>query len=158
MSVLGRCTQADRKFLAVPPERYAMTCRVWRSHRRGQLHMDRLVIFLDADLAASRVSDKTRAPDLVKVRMVADDDVHACKMRADVVPSNQYDPIFAGTQRNFHGCWLDWILSTTARLNTAKSMSMQSNTPTHRSSNSYTGHACGKRPLPFVLPSVPILR
>src|SRR5437899_12862739 len=36
------------------------------------------------DLAASRVSDKTRAPDLVKVRMVADDDVHACKMRADV--------------------------------------------------------------------------
>src|SRR3989442_10679123 len=84
MSVLGRCTQADRKFLAVPPERYAMTCRVWRSHRRGQLHMDRLVIFLDVDLAASRVSDKNRAPDLVKVRMVADDEVHACKMRADV--------------------------------------------------------------------------
>src|SRR3989441_6228352 len=84
MSVLGRCTQADRKFLAVLPERYAMTCRVWRSHRRGQLHMDRLVIFLDVDLAASRVSDKTRAPDLVKVRMVADDEVHACKMRADV--------------------------------------------------------------------------
>jgi len=63
-----------------------MSCswRVSRSHRPGQLHIDRLVALLNVDLVACGISDETRAPDLVKVRMVAGDDVHACKMHADV--------------------------------------------------------------------------
>src|SRR6058998_1403076 len=147
MSVLGRCTQADRKFLAVLPERYAMTCRVWRSHRRGQLHMDRLVIFLDADLAASRVSDKTRAPDLVKVRMVADDDVHACKMRADVASFKPIRSHICGHTKKFPR-----VLARLDSLNNGATeygkvnVHAEQHTEAHRSSTSYTGHACGKRP------------
>src|SRR2546427_12747066 len=72
-----------------------------------------------------------------------------------LLPSNQYDPIFAGTQRNFHGCWLDPILSTTARQNEPKTalISIQITTPTHISSNPYTGSAGGDLPKPSVLPS-----
>src|SRR5947208_16069895 len=89
-----------------------MTCLVWRSHRRGQLHMDRLVIFLDAALAARRVSDQTRARDLVKVRMVADDDVHACKMRADVASFKPIRSHICG-----HTKKLPWVLARLDSLN-----------------------------------------